>query len=124
MAVVPGGISFAEGPRAVDALVSGKLAGYVNPRRLTSLAAVPCVADEYRDLGGRHVAESSVGQELRDTGVALQLAAGLRQMVKGRQGVGLAAAELRDQRHHWRGVLRPPGQIGAGPCPCAPAERE
>ena len=62
----------------LDALVVGKLAGDVNPRRLTSLAAVPCVSDKYPNLGGWNIAETSVGQELRHTGVALQLVAGFR----------------------------------------------
>ena len=103
-----------------DALVAGKLAGDVNPRRLAPFAGVPCVPDKYRDLGGRNVAESGARQELRhDRGSRLSCCR--IAVVKRREGVRLAAAELGDEGHDRAEFSVSPARRRSDHRPCARA---
>ena len=64
---VPGGASFADGPRTATPCVAGELAGDVDPRRLPARLRVPGVADEHGDLrlGGLGQPGFTAGGRLR-----------------------------------------------------------
>ena len=88
----------------LDASVSGELPGDVDPRCLPPFLRIPGVADEDRHPRLRRGRQPRVVQQIADL---LQVPDGLpgrHQVVKRRQGVGLAPAELRHQRHHRRRV--------------------
>ena len=97
-------------PKQLDAPVAGELTGDVDPRRLAPLLRIPRVAHEDRHPRRRRGRQPRVAQKVGDLLHRSDGLAGRHQVIQRRQGMGLAPAELRDQRHHRRRVGRLPGQ--------------
>ncbi len=98
------------GAEFLDALIAGDLAGEIDPRRLAPGLRVPGITDKHADARGRRRRQPGRPEQFRYPGPITGVRAGLGEMVERGERVGLAAAELRDQRQHRRSVSRLPRQ--------------
>src|SRR5439155_15705981 len=80
------------------------------PRRLSPRLRVPGVAHEDSDPGLGDIGDACLPQEIRHARVARRRIPVHRQVIESGQRVGLAAAELSDERQNRRGVLRLSGE--------------
>ncbi len=92
-------------PERLHARVAGELAGDVDPRRFAARLRVPGVADEHCDLRRRDLGQPGFAQQVRHAGQPRRRRPGVGQVPQGGQHVRLAAAHLRDERLHRRGVI-------------------
>ena len=104
------------GPRRAaercDALIARQLTCQVDPGRLPSRCRIPGVADEHADPGCRSLRQAGLGQQVTHAGERRSARPAVGEVVKRREGVRLAAAELGDQGEDRRRV---PGLTGQPP---------
>ena len=90
--------------------IAGQLPGQVYPRRFVIFLRVPGRPHEHRYFRRRRLRESGINQQFAHPVVAAEFPAAGGQVIERAERMRLAAAELRHQRHHRRGVGRPARQ--------------